>query len=389
MADPRADRAARSSTAAPVARCAIAVSAVVAAACHGAASPRERVLAGLPGDAVVVIAADGRALAHPQLRGALDVVAARWPDSLGCVADAAAQSDAVAASVDRAGNTAVLLALPRPPRCPALSERAPGLWIATIGAGPNIGLGAGSGSASQAPAGSVLVDPRFARVRSYLTSAPIAVAVLGDVHVLAAAQPDPLDAWVAIDVPGSAEPVAQAIAARIAELAREPAAAAVAGKLRVERPAASQLVVRLSGAPTGAAGGGFAAAVRAALAWADAERDRGPPAERPFACPAPGPGVTCSGGTRYAVASLSVGLAPILAAGRPAPVVVNGSVAGLRLGAAVPGLGLEAGDVIVAVAGRLVSSRTMLAERIAQAGAATTVTVRRGTEEAMLEFAER
>jgi hypothetical protein len=378
-------------TALPARAVAVAV-ALGLGACHRSApTPRERVLAGLPAGAIAVVAADGRALSHPRIRGALDAVAARWPASLGCVADAAAASDAVAAAVDRAGNTALLVALPRPPRCPALSQRAPGLWITTLGAGP------------AAQAGSLLDDPRFARARPYLTGAPIAAAVIGDVHVLAAAQPDPLDAWVAVDAPGSADAVAGAVAAQIAQLAREPRSAALAGKLRIERPDASQLVVRLTGglpapgAPAGGsstdlAGGELAAAVGAALAWADAgrdrDRDRGPPAGPPFACPAPGPDITCTGGTQYRVASLAAGLVPIVAAG-PVPVVVNGSITGLRLGAAVPGLGLEAGDVIVAVAGRLVTSRTMLVDRIARAGAATTVTVRRGAEEAVLQFTER
>jgi|SRR5882672_2614712 len=363
---------------------AVAIAGLGLGACPRAApTPRERVLAGLPGDAIAVVAADGRALSHPRIRGALDAVAARWPASLSCVVDAAIASDAVAATVDRAGNTALLVALPRPPRCAALSQRAPGLWIATLGAGP---------SAQDA---SVLDDPRFARARPYLTGAPIAAAVAGDVHVLAAAQPDPFDAWVAIDVQGSAEAVAQAVAAQIAQLAREPRTAALAGKLRIERPDASQLVVHLSGAPApsavppaGDAGGELAVAVRAALAWADAGRDRGPPAGPPFTCPAPGPDITCTGGTRYRVASLA-DLAPIVAAGRPAPVVVNGGITGLRLGAAVPGLGLDAGDEIVAVAGRLVTSRSMLADRIGRARAAITVTVRRGGEDAVLQFAER
>jgi hypothetical protein len=370
----------------PPARTALAAAVAVAGlglgACHRSPpTPRERVLAGLPGDAVAVVAADGQALSHPRIRGAFDAVAARWPASLSCAADAAIASDAVAATVDRAGNTALIVALPRPPRCAALSQRAPGLWIATLGAGP------------PAQGASVLEDPRFARARPYLTGAPIAAAVIADVHVLAAAQPDPLDAWVAIDVPGSAEAVAQAVAAQIAQLVHEPGSAALADKLRVERPDASQLVVRLSGAapatpaPASSAGD-LAAAVRAGLAWADAARAR-PPAVPPFRCPAPGPGVTCAGGTRYRVASLAADLVPIVGAGRPVPVVVNGSVTGLRLGAAVPGLGLDTGDEIVAVAGRLVSSRTMLADRIAHARAAITVTVRRGAEEAVLEFAER
>jgi hypothetical protein len=367
----------------------MAVAAFGLGACHrGAPTPRERVLAGLPGDAIAVVVADGRSLSHPRIRGALDAVAARWPASLSCAVDAAIASDAVAVTVDRAGNTAVLVALPRPPRCPALSQRAPGLWIATLGAGP------------PAQAASVLDDPRFARARPYLTGAPIAAAVVGDLHLLAAAQPDPFDAWVAIDVLGSADAVARAVAAQIAQLPREPRAAALAGKLRVERPGASQIVVHLSGAeaasstapggpPAGPPDSELATAVRAALAWADAAGDRGPPAGPAFRCPAPGAGITCDAGTHYRVASLAADLVPIVAAGRPAPIVVNGSITGLRLGAAVPGLGFDAGDEIVAVAGRLVTSRSMLADRIARARAAITVTVRRGAEEAVLLFAER
>jgi hypothetical protein len=383
------ERAPRASAVGVAIRVAVVVGLGLGAACHRSApGPRERVLAGLPAGAVAVVAADGRALSDPRIRGALDAALARWPASLGCVVDAAVASDAVAASFDRAGNTALVVALPRPPRCAALSQRAPGLWIATLGAGP------------PAQAASVLEDPRFARARPYLTGAPIAAAVLGDIHVLAAAQADPLDAWVTIDVPppGSADAVAQAITAWIAQLAHTPGAAALAGRLRLERTDASQLVVRLSAlpgalppgrAPTAPADGELAAAVRAALAWADAERDGGLPAGPPFACPAPGPDITCTGGTQYRVASLAAGLVPIIVTGQPAPVVVNGSITGLRLGAAVPGLGLAAGDVVVAVAGRLVTSRTMLADRIAHARAATTVTVRRGAEEAVLQFTER
>lgn len=347
---------------------------LAAAACHRAPStPRERVLAGLPAAAVAVVAADGRALAHPRIRGVLDVLAARWPASLGCVVDAAVASDAIAASLDRAGNLTVLAALPRAARCPALSQREPGLWIATLGAGP-------AGSAA------LLDDPRFARARPYLESAPIAAAVLGDVHVVAAAQPDPLDAWIALDVPGGGDALAQAIASLTARLAREPAAAAVAAQLRTTRPGPSQVVVRL----TGPLDGDLAAAVRTGLTWADTAAPR-PPAAPAFACPDPAGAATCidGKGTSYRVGSLAGDLAAIVTVGAPSPLVVNGSVAGLRLGAAVRDLGLEAGDVIVAMAGRLVTSRTMLADWIAHARVATTVTVRRGSSEAVLQFAER
>ena len=101
--------------------------------------------------------------------------------------------------------------------------------------------------------------------------------------------------------------------------------------------------------------------------------------------------MTCIDGkaTRYRVASLADDLAPIVTAGHPTPIVVNGSITGLRLDAAVRGLGLEAGDVIVAMAGRVVTSRAMLADWIAHAHVATTVTVRRGDAETVLQFAER
>ena len=108
-----------------------------------------------------------------------------------------------------------------------------------------------------------------------------------------------------------------------------------------------------------------------------------------FPCPAPVPGITCTGGTRYRVGSLAADLSPITTTGRPTPVVTSGSVTGLRLGAAVSELGLLAGDVIVAMAGRLVTSRMMLTDWIAHARVETTVTIRRGATEAVLQFAER
>ena len=351
---------------------------LAAAACHrGSHGPRDRVLAGLSADAVAVAVADGRALAHPRIRGVLDVLAARWPASLGCLVDAAVASDAVGVAVDRASNITVLAALPRPPRCAVLSQREPGLWIATLGAGP------------AAPTAPLLGDPRFARAQPYLESSPIAAVALADVHLVAAAQPDPLDAWVAFDVPGGADALAPAIATLIARLEREPATAAFAARLHTTRPAPGQVVIRLTGPLDD-----LAPAVRTALAWADAPEPRAAAAPS-FACPdaaaALVAGVTCVAGndTRYLVASLAENLAPIVRVGHPTPVVVNGAITGLRLDAAVAELGLLAGDVIVAMAGRMVTSRTMLADWIAHARVKTTVTVRRGAAETVLQFAER
>jgi S1-C subfamily serine protease len=55
----------------------------------------------------------------------------------------------------------------------------------------------------------------------------------------------------------------------------------------------------------------------------------------------------------------------------------------------VPRLGLDAGDIVVAVAGRLVTSRAMLADRIAHARGETSLTIRRGATEKVLQLAER
>lgn len=363
---------------------AIAVGAV--AACRGAEpTVRDRLLAQLPGDAIAVVAADGRALAHPRVRAVLDIVAARWPAGMDCVLEAAYAGEQVAAGVDAAGNVAVVVAAAGEPRCPALSQREPGQWIATLGAGPG------------AITSSVLDGERFARARPYLQTAPIAAAVLGDVRVIAAAQPEPLEAWLAIDAdvapagtagaPRSpADAIAEDLTAQIAKLAGEPAAAALARHLQVTRPAAGQVVVKLDGG----ADVDLAAAARTIVGWAE-QRSRPPVAS--FRCPPPSgaaePEITCSQGTRYGVPSLRRALLTIAAHGAPQPLVVSGAVTGLRLGAAVAPLGLAAGDVVIALDGRLVVSRTMFLHLVSQASTEATVTVRRGTTERDLHFVER
>lgn len=343
-----------------------------AGACRGApARPRDRVLAGLPGDVVAVAIADGRALAHPRIRSVLDALAARWPTSLGCLVDAAVASDAVGVTIDRASNVTAVVALARDPHCPALSQRAPGLWIATLGAGPSAATTA------------VRDDPRFARAREYLVGSPIAAVALGEVHLIAAAQPEPLDAWLAIDAASDGDAVAGTIESYLGRMQRDPATAALAARLRTSRPGPSQLVIRL----TGPLDTDLGPAVRTLLAWSEPATEA-PPAVG-FACPSPSPGVSCADGRTYRVSSLPGELAPIVTVGHPTPIVINGSVTGLRLDAAVQDLGLRVGDVVVAMAGRLVTSRMMLADWIAHARVATTVTIRRGTSETVLDFAER
>jgi hypothetical protein len=345
---------------------------VVAAACdRSAPSPRERLLGAIRGDAVTVVVADGRAISHPRVRGVLDVIASRWPTRMGCVVEAAFAGEQAAVSVDASGSITALVATASDPKCAALSRREHGLWIATIGAGP-------TGATS-----SVLDDKRFARARPYLTTAPIAAVSLAEPHAVAAAQPDPLEAWLAIDAPGDARAIEQTFAERVARMQRDPSTAPVASKLRIARAGDAQVVIRLDGPVDG----DLAVAARAMLAGLE---ERARPAAATFVCPSPAaPDISCTSGTSYRVRALPDALANIVRAGQLAPVVSNGLVTGLRLGAAVAQLGLAADDVVVAVGGRLVTSRAMLADRLAGARGEITLTIRRGTTEKVLQFAER
>ena len=261
-----------------------------AAACdRPAPTLRDRLLAAIRGDAVIVAVADSRAIAHPRVRGVLDVIAARWPARMGCVLEAAFAGEAAALTVDRSGSVTALIATSGTPRCAALSQREPGVWIATIGAGPG------------AQATSVLDDARFARARPYLTSAPFAAVSLDDPHLLATAQPDPLEAWLAVDAPGHAQDIERAISDQLARMRRDPATAALAAHLRTSRAGDDQVVLRLEGPLDG----DLAVAARALLAGLE---EQARPAAAPFACPTPAaPDIECSGGTSgtsYRVGSL-------------------------------------------------------------------------------------
>jgi len=341
------------------------------AACRQAApTARDRLLAEIRGDAVTVVVADGRAISHPRMRAVLDVVAGQWPAGMACVIDAAMRGEQAAVSLDRSRNVTAIVAITGDPRCAALSQRAPGLWVATIGAGPT------------AATTSVLDDARFARARPYLRTAPIAAVALGlgDARAIATAQPEPLDAWLAIDAPGG-DAIEQAVQRQIDTLRADPSTATVARALHASR-AGDQVVVRLAGA----ADLDLAAAARAVLGWAD---DQSRPEAASFACPDPGPGTNCSDGTTYRLQRLSEELKLIDSAGQVTPVVESGVVTGLRLGAPVPHLGLEAGDVVKAVDGRPITSRAMLLRLVPSARGETSVMVRRGTTEKLLHFVER
>ena len=346
------------------------------AACRGAGpTARDRLLAEITGGATIVVVADGAALADPRGRAVLDVVAAQWPPGMGCVVEAALAADQAALAVDAGRNVTALLATAAAPICPALSQRAPGLWVATIGA-PAAAPGAG--------ATSVLDDDRFARARRYLRTAPIAAVVLGvgDARAIATAQPQPLEAWLAIDTSGapSGDALEQAVKLKIDQLQGDPQAAGLAARLSTSR-AGDQVVVRLDHADDV----DLAAAARTMIGWAD---PHGGPRTRPdTACADPARG-GCLDAATVTLRRLRDELLLIVSAGQAAPVVDSGAITGLRLAAAVPHLGLDAGDLVVAVDGRLVSSREMFARLLPQ-GREVRLLVRRGAADRVLRFVER
>jgi hypothetical protein len=342
---------------------------LVAAACNRSADDgepsRARVLAKLPAASIAVLAADGHALVQPRFHAVIDALRPEIPSSLDCVVDAALGSEHVAIALTRERGVVVALDTHLPVKCHALS-RIDDVWVATLGASAG-----GSGSDT------VLATPELVRARPYLLSAPVALVAataLGD--VLLTAQPDPFDAWLAIDTTDAlAAPAEAALRERIAQLAKDPATAPFAPAIAVHRDG-HQIVAELHGAPSD-----VAIAVRKLV------RDPRKPSSSAFVCPSPHPpGIRCAGGTRFEATRLAA-VFDALRAARVATHVNAAEVTGMRLAEPVPELGLEKGDVIAGIGGRTVTSldafRTLLAEP-----KATTFVIRRGTTEALLSLTE-
>ena len=343
-------------------RAALAACALAVAACGRPPAPdRDRVLARIPATASVVIAADGRALGLARIRPLVDAPRPELPTALGCVIDAALAGEHVAIGIGDDRAFTIALASRAPVRCPALSRLEDGIWVATLGDG-----------VVRAGATSVADDPRFGRARPYLGRAPIAIAVqLSGGRLLATAQPAPFEAWLAIDheTPAAATALETQARAFVKRMASDPATAPFS-HVAIARTD-TQVVATLANVPAGDLG----LAVKALLA-----RERARAMAPPIGCPpAPLPPVVECKAAAFRIPPRAP-LAPELPL---APVVANGVLVGFRLGAPLAPLGLVAGDVIVAVDGRLV---TALAPLRAALGRDAALTIRRGTADAVVRL---
>jgi hypothetical protein len=334
--------------------------AVLAAACGSQAVPdRDGVLSKIPATAMVVVAADGRALAHGRIRPLVDALRPELPTALGCVIDAALASDHVAVGIGADRAFTIAIATRTPVKCRTLSRLDDGIWVATLGDGL---IRAGDAS--------VASDARFARARPYLGRAPIALAAeLAGGQVIATAQPQPLEAWLAFDADSPATATAAETRARdhLARLAKDPATAPLAG-IGVTR-VGSQVKATLAGAPDGDLG----LAAKAVLA-----REREVAAPPPIGCPtqATPPVVECKAATFRVPPGVELAAELPLAA-----VVSNGTLVGFRLGRPLAPLGLVAGDLIVAVDGRIVTALDPVRAAFAQGAS---FTIRRGRTEGVV-----
>jgi hypothetical protein len=330
---------------------------------------RERALEWIPSQAHVIATADGPALATPTFRKVLDAARPSMPPSLSCVLEAATTSQSVAVALEpNSGATIVLVTRAVVADCPALSKLADRVYAATIGAG----------ALAKDRASSMLVDATWDRARPYLTREPFAFAAeLPTLRAIAVAQPEPVDAWLAVD---AVDPVAteKAIKAALARYTAPPTIE-LAGKLTVAR-AGTQVTVNADKL------GADELATLALDLIEHAEQPPAPPAI-PFVCPpADTTTVSCHDGTHLRVRSVPDLLAE-LGAVASEPVVAGGDIIGVRLTGDPPHV-LRRDDVILGVGANRITSQTQLADLARTIGNRAAIAVRREGVEVVLDLTE-
>jgi hypothetical protein len=344
----------------------VVIYALLAACSQRTPTERERALERIPSKAQVIAAVDGPSLSSPIFRAVLDAVRSHVPPSLGCVIDAALTSEAVAAGMHSdVGTTIVIVTRAVVANCPALSKIDQRMYAATIGAG----------AIAESRAASIFGDPRWERARPYVLREPFAVAAeLSAYRAIAIAQPDPLDAWLAID---SADPASteSSVRAWIARYQR----AGNPGKLATDRQG-TQVRVRASG---------FTVEDLATVVLYLVHDAQGsaPTPLSVFACPSPAVGViSCHDGTHYQVASIA-NLLNELAAVDATPVVAAGDIVGIRL-IGDPARLLRRDDVILGVDAHRVADARQLRDLAPTFDGKAALAVRREGIEAVLELSE-
>lgn len=322
-------------------------------------TPRERALAQLPANALVVAAADGPALSTPAFRRIIDATRARVPAELGCVVDVALTSEAVAIAVDpQVGTTIVVVTRAFVGKCPLLSKVGADEYVATLG----------GGSIVTERKQSVLVDPQWGRARDYLLHDPFAIAAeLPGQHMLGVAQPDPLDGWLTIDAPKSVDAIEKSLQSLRAE------------KLAVKRKG-TQLLVTLD-RPT-------ADDVIMLVTELARRAESSPSSAAPtLACVTNAALFTsCKDGTQYTAKSVPDALRAVTE-GELVQVIGGGDLAGLRVVRDTP-LILRAGDVIFGLGARRVTSKEQLADLIRSTGKQATLAFRRDGIDFVVELRE-
>lgn len=346
--------------------------AALAACSTRTVSERERALERIPATAQLVFAADGATLSTPPFKRVLESLTSHVPPTLTCVVEAAFASDTVAIAVQLdAGTTIIVESKKRIEGCPVLSKLSERVWVATIG----------SGAPAESRARSILASSTWDRARPYLQREPVALAgELPQMRLVAVAQPEPLDAWLAIDAtdPAAVEAAIQAMLDRW----RVPPTIELSAKLKMSR-AGTQVSVQTDALTVD----DLVTIIRDTVEVAEAPPPP-PSISSAFLCPAnPGYGiVSCHDGTHYKVSSVET-IMKTLATLDATPVIAAGDVIGIEL-VAEPPLPFVRGDIILGVDSHRIADRANLAMLAPSLAGSAAVAVRRGGIDAVLSLSE-
>ena len=307
-------------------------------------------------------------LASPNFRKVIDGTRGKLPSVLGCVIDAAQTGEAVAVAIDPKVGTTIVVITRAVANCDALSKLGGDRYVATIG----------GGSLVTERKQSVLGDPRWAWARDYLLSNPVAIAAeLPARRILAVAQPDPLDGWVAIDALE-----ATIVDKELNELAarwRSEGWSQLGTKLKTQRSGA-QVIARLDNPQVDDVIG-----LINELAHVDS-----PPAKPPaFDCPAAGDLIkSCDARTHKLVVTSTKQMLESMTRADMEVVIDSGDIGGLRLVADAKQI-LHKGDIVLGLDSRRVGSQEQLDGMVAAIGKTAALAIRRDGVDLTVSISEQ